>query len=243
MFEDAVIHHFDAQLDGVGGRARAHRDPAVRRYVVPLAVRAFVLQWTVEVCCFGRIRACTQVQGDLDFAVHFALSGFGQRKGGVYVRSFGHVGRNRADRDRRCVCIAVIFDSTRCRVYANISAFRYADRCAKVFTDFIILVIHRYDSNRRHICRCSTQWDRNSDSCQGFSQAYSMRHTRSISISDTLNIIRLEFAQIQFEYNCTILCAYSSLVDMEDHAGGFDLDRDRRICRDIDEWLWRNVDV
>ncbi len=44
VFEDGIVPHFDAQFDGVGGRARTHWNPAVRRYVVPLAIGTFVLQ-------------------------------------------------------------------------------------------------------------------------------------------------------------------------------------------------------
>ena len=207
MFEDGVVHHFDAQLDGVGGRARAHWDPAIGRYVVPLAVAAFVLQWTVEVGCFSRVAARAQVQGYLDFAVDFACAGFGECEGGVDVRTFGHVRGDCADGDGRGVVQSAVFigDAAGRSVGADISAFRCTDRCTKVFTDFIIIIIHRYDSNRRHIRRSSTQWDRDSDSCQGFSQSNSMRHTRRVSISDALNIIRFKLTQIKFEHNGAVL--------------------------------------
>ena len=70
-----------------------------------------------------------------------------------------------------------------------------------------------------------------------------MRYTGCVGVGDALDIIRFQFAQVQFEQDGAFVFARAALRHVEDHAGGFAFDRDRRICRDIDEWLWRNVDV
>ncbi len=70
-----------------------------------------------------------------------------------------------------------------------------------------------------------------------------MRHMRRVGISDALNIIRFEFAQIKFEHNAALLCAYHCLVDMEYHAGGFTFNSYRRIGGDIDYRLWSHFDI
>ena len=170
----------------------------------------------------------------------------------VVGHAFGRGGVGGGDVERRFVAVVgrvggvrVVFvdDGAAGTGRTDIGTFWSADGCTKVFTFFIDRVVYRNNSDCRHICRSSTQWDRNSDSCQGFSQAYRMCNTRSIGICDTLNIIRFKLTQIEFEYNGTVLCTYRCLGDMEYHAGGFAFNRDRRICRDIDYWFRCHLDI
>ena len=118
-----------------------------------------------------------------------------------------------------------------------------ADARAEAFAFFIHVVVYRYNGNGRHFVRSGARRNADADAGQGFGQGDVVRYTGCVGVGDALDIIRFQFAQVQFEQDGAFVFARAALRHVEDHAGGFAFNRDRRISRDIDDWLWRNVDV
>ena len=163
-----------------------------------------------------------------------------------------HAGGFAFDRDRRiCAQIERRFVAARLvleRAIGGGAAAQFgfawiADARAEAFAFFIHVVVYRYNGNGRHFVRSGARRNADADAGQGFGQGDVVRYTGCVGVGDALDIIRFQFAQVQFEQDGAFVFARAALRHVEDHAGGFAFDRDRRICRDIDEWLWRNVDV